>query len=50
MIVSASLTALAMSDRRLPDLVSTSHFMAKSFAGSTEPSFEGRSRTWPNEA
>jgi len=39
--------AVAMSERRFCDLPSTSHSMAKSSSGSTEPFLEGRSRTWP---
>ncbi len=40
-----SASAMALTWRRAS--VSTSHFMAKPFSGSTEPSFGGRSRTWP---
>ncbi len=43
--VSAPFMAWAMSDRRLAALGSTSQVMAKSLSGSTEPSFDGRSRT-----
>ena len=45
--VSAPLSASAMSLRRLADLGSTSQVMAKSWSGCTEPSLDGRSRTWP---
>ena len=37
--------ALAMSERRFADFASVSQLMAKSSSGSTEPSFDGRSRT-----
>ena len=45
--VSAPFIAAAMSLSRLAALGSTSQVMAKSLSGSTEPSLEGRSRTWP---
>ena len=44
---SAPLTAAAISERRLPALLSISQSIRKSASGSTEPSFAGRSRTWP---
>src|SRR5438876_5621435 len=42
-------TTLFRSERRLPDLASTSQLIAKSSSGRTEPSFAGRSRTCPYE-
>jgi hypothetical protein len=44
---SAFFAASAISDIRLEARASTSQLMAKSSSGSTEPSFDGRSRTWP---
>ena len=41
---SAPFIASTMSEMRLDDLASTSQVMAKSLSGSTEPSFDGRSR------
>ena len=45
--LSAPFRASAMSFSRLLALTSTSHSISKSASGFTEPSFEGRSRTWP---
>ena len=44
---SAFFAASAISDIRLDARASTSQLMAKSSSGRTEPSFDGRSRTWP---
>ena len=48
--LSDAFTARTMSLMCLVDLSPTSHSMAKSCSGSTEPSLAGRSRTWPKEA
>ena len=47
MSLSAPLTASAIALTCFCDFASTSQVMAKSCSGSTEPFFEGRSRTWP---
>ncbi len=39
--------AVAISLSRLADFGSASHCIAKSSSGNTDPSLEGRSRTWP---
>ncbi len=44
---SAPFMASAMSLSRFAALGSTSQLMAKSSSGRTDPSLEGRSRTWP---
>ena len=48
--LSAPFTALAMSVILDWARASTSHSMAKSWSGFTEPSLDGRSRMWPKEA
>ena len=48
--LSARPSALSMSRTFWRPLVSMSQLMAKSASGSTEPSLDGRSRTWPKLA
>ena len=48
--LSAPFTASAMAFTCFCDLVSTSQVMAKSASGSTDPFFDGRSRTCPKLA
>ena len=50
MSFSAPFMALAISETRFAPRLSTSQIIWKSCSGSTEPSFGGRSRIWPNEA
>jgi hypothetical protein len=47
---SASLTGIGDVGEPLGEAESTSHDIAKSSSGRTEPSLAGRSRTWPKEA
>ena len=50
MSFSAPLSAFAMASMCFFDPGWICHFMVKSCSGSTDPSFGGRSRTWPKEA